>query len=209
MTLRLNGSTSGYVEIDAPATAGSNTLVLPNGNGTNGQYLQTNGSGGLSWATVSTSNLTRGTSQASTSGSAIDFTGIPSTARIITVAFQNVSKSGGDQLIVQLGTSSGPTTSGYDSGAGFTGSGSGLYERTDGFVIGGEADTAYEVIGIMHIFNLSGNLWVASHSTYNGQSWCSVGGGRVTLGDACDRVRIRPSGSNTFDGGSINIFYEV
>jgi hypothetical protein len=52
MTLRLNGSTSGYVEIDAPATAGSNTLVLPNGNGTNGQYLQTNGSGGLSWATV-------------------------------------------------------------------------------------------------------------------------------------------------------------
>ena len=50
MTLRLNGSTSGYVEIDAPATAGSNTLVLPNGNGTNGQYLKTNGSGGLSWA---------------------------------------------------------------------------------------------------------------------------------------------------------------
>ena len=53
MTLRLNGSTSGYVEIDAPATAGSNTLTLPNGNGTNGQYLQTNGSGALSWATVS------------------------------------------------------------------------------------------------------------------------------------------------------------
>ena len=50
MTLRLNGSTSGYVEIDAPATAGSNTLVLPTGNGTSGQYLQTNGSGGLSWA---------------------------------------------------------------------------------------------------------------------------------------------------------------
>jgi hypothetical protein len=29
MTLRLNGSTSGYVEIDAPAVAGSNTIVLP------------------------------------------------------------------------------------------------------------------------------------------------------------------------------------
>ena len=52
MTLRLNGSTSGYVEIDAPTTAGSNTLVLPNGNGTSGQYLQTNGSGALSWQTV-------------------------------------------------------------------------------------------------------------------------------------------------------------
>ena len=52
MTLRLNGSTSGYTEIDAPAVAGSNTLVLPGGNGSSGQYLQTNGSGTLSWATV-------------------------------------------------------------------------------------------------------------------------------------------------------------
>ena len=49
MSLRLNGSTSGYVEIDAPATAGSNTLTLPDGNGTSGQALQTNGSGALSW----------------------------------------------------------------------------------------------------------------------------------------------------------------
>ena len=57
MSLRLNGSTSGYVEIDAPATAGSNTLTLPNGNGTGGQYLQTNGSGGLSWAGVTTGKV--------------------------------------------------------------------------------------------------------------------------------------------------------
>ena len=49
MTLRLNGSTSGYVEIDAPDEAGSNTLVLPDGNGSSGQALQTNGSGTLSW----------------------------------------------------------------------------------------------------------------------------------------------------------------
>ena len=49
MTLRLNGSTSGYTEIDAPAVAGSNTLVLPGGNGTSGQVLTTNGSGVLSW----------------------------------------------------------------------------------------------------------------------------------------------------------------
>ena len=50
MTLRLNGSTSGFTEIDAPAVAGSNTLVLPTGNGTSGQVLTTNGSGALSWA---------------------------------------------------------------------------------------------------------------------------------------------------------------
>ena len=50
MTLKLNGSSSGYVAIDAPAAAGSNTLVLPADNGSNGEYLQTNGSGVLDWA---------------------------------------------------------------------------------------------------------------------------------------------------------------
>jgi hypothetical protein len=50
VTLRLNGSTSGYTEIDAPAVAGSNTLVLPTGNGSSGQVLTTNGSGALSWS---------------------------------------------------------------------------------------------------------------------------------------------------------------
>ena len=52
MSLRLNGSTSGYTEIDAPAVAGSNTLVLPTGNGSSGQFLQTNGSGTLSFASA-------------------------------------------------------------------------------------------------------------------------------------------------------------
>ena len=49
MTLRLNGSSSGYTEIDAPAAAGSNTLTLPTGNGSAGQVLSTNGSGVLSF----------------------------------------------------------------------------------------------------------------------------------------------------------------
>jgi len=48
--LRLTGSTSGFTELTAPAVAGSNTLTLPTGNGTAGQFLQTNGSGALSFA---------------------------------------------------------------------------------------------------------------------------------------------------------------
>ena len=56
MALRLNGSSSGYVELEAPATAGSNTLVLPTGNGTSGQVLQTNGSGALSWGNLGVVN---------------------------------------------------------------------------------------------------------------------------------------------------------
>jgi hypothetical protein len=63
MTLRLNGSTSGYTEIDAPAVAGSNTLTLPGGNGTNGQVLTTDGAGALSFTTVA-ENLADGSAAA-------------------------------------------------------------------------------------------------------------------------------------------------
>jgi hypothetical protein len=77
MTIRLNGQTSGYVELEAPATAGSNTLVLPTNNGTSGQYLQTNGSGALSWAgaglfesiAVLSDTKTQNTSGGTTTGS--------------------------------------------------------------------------------------------------------------------------------------------
>jgi len=73
--LRLTGSTSGYVELAAPATAGDNTFTLPTGDGTSGQVLSTDGSGGLSWANNNndvfivacsdeTTNLTAGTDKA-------------------------------------------------------------------------------------------------------------------------------------------------
>ena len=49
MTLKLQGSTSGHTAIDAPASAGSNTLVLPPNNGSAGQVLRTDGNGNLTW----------------------------------------------------------------------------------------------------------------------------------------------------------------
>ena len=57
MALKLKGSTSGFTASDAPAVAGANTLGLPADNGSASQYLQTNGSGVLSWATVTTPEI--------------------------------------------------------------------------------------------------------------------------------------------------------
>jgi hypothetical protein len=59
---------SNYAEVRAPAVIGSNTLFqLPDSNGTSGQFLQTDGTGILTWATssdganVTLSNLTNPT----------------------------------------------------------------------------------------------------------------------------------------------------
>lgn len=43
MSVRLNGSTSGYTELDAPAVAGNNTLTMPANNGAANQLVK-NGS---------------------------------------------------------------------------------------------------------------------------------------------------------------------
>ena len=54
--IRLEGSTSGFVSLQAAAVAGSSTFTLPSATGSNAQVLQTNASAVLSWATVGTPN---------------------------------------------------------------------------------------------------------------------------------------------------------
>ena len=52
-TLRLSGSTSGYVGFAPAAAAGSTTYLLPAADGSAGQFLSTNGSATLSWSSSS------------------------------------------------------------------------------------------------------------------------------------------------------------
>jgi fibronectin-binding autotransporter adhesin len=52
--IRLLGSVSGYVGLQAPATAGNNIWTLPLADGATGQALITDGSGNLSWTSVGT-----------------------------------------------------------------------------------------------------------------------------------------------------------
>lgn len=152
------------------------------------------------------SYLTSGTSQASTSGTSIDFTNIPSWVKRITVMFNAVSTSGISSVQIQLGTGAGPTytTTGYLSYALYNG---GTVSSTSGFVTIGVAavDARY---GQMVISNHNGNVWVEScgHAVSgNG----GAGGGGISLAAALTAVRITTvNGTDTFDAGSINILYE-
>lgn len=211
MTLRLNGSTSGYVEIDAPATAGSNTLVLPTGNGSSGQVLSTNGSGALSWATplAQGSVITSGTAVASTSGTAIDFTGIPSWVKRITVMFNGVSTSGTSIQLVQIGSGSISTT-GYDSTTSITYTTIAISSSTAGFAMfSNQAGSVYS--GHLLLTNVSGAIWIASGNISNAAAtaFTATTAGAKTLSGTLDRVRITTvNGTDTFDAGTINILYE-
>jgi len=210
MTVRLNGSTSGYTEIDAPAVAGSNTLVLPGGNGSADQVLATNGSGTLSF--VDRGRMVLATAQNSTSGTSIDFTGIPSWVKRVTVWFDRVSTSGTSAHLVRVGTSSGVVSSGYASGATVQGSPNvvGGNSNTTGFLYAPSPQALNAISGAMYLVNMTGNLWVASFSIgYTGEAFSGCGGGSVTLSGTLDRLRITTvNGTDTFDAGSINLLLE-
>lgn len=209
MTLRLNGSTSGYTEIDAPAIAGSNTLVLPGGNGSANQVLATNGSGTLSF--VDRGRMVLETAKASTSGTSIDFTGIPSWVKKITVMFDAVSASGTSAYLLQIGDSGGIETTSYAgsvcniSGTNTTSTGT----STSGYILHTTTSATSVYYGSTTLINISSNTWVATGIIHGGGGVGFFSSGSKTLSDTLDRIRITTAnGTDTFDAGSINILYE-
>jgi hypothetical protein len=211
MTIRLNGSTSGYAQLDSAAVGGNNTLVLPTTNGTANQALVTDGSGTLSFA--DRGRMTLATAQATTSGTSIDFTGIPSWVKRVIVMLNGVGISGTSGICAQIGAGS-IDTSGY-TGASMvlaSGAGSAGLTASSNWPLSASWDnSAYRISGHLTLTTVSTNLWVLSfcYGHTNGTSRVGWGGGSKTLSGTLDRLRITSSnGSDTFTAGSINILYE-
>jgi len=160
--------------------------------------------------TLTPSNIIKsGTTVASTSGTAIDFTGIPSWVKRITVMFSGVSTNGGSPVLIQLGDSGGVEISGYTCTSGYTGPGTGSIGSTTGFVWM-QNNAASVSDGHAIITKISGNNWVYSSVVgRTNDNYIMMGGGSKTLSDTLDRVRLTSTnGTDTFDAGSINILYE-
>ena len=154
--------------------------------------------------------LVSGTAVASTSGTSIDFTGIPSWAKRITVMLNRVSTTGTVPLLYQLGTSGGIVTTGYVSSGSYQGGGQAGQSNTIGFLNGDGGAAADTSVGITTICSFGENTWVSFSVSGDGNApYTKIGGGSITLGGTLDRIRITTTtGTPTFDAGSINILYE-
>jgi len=193
-SLIIAGDTSGTLTLAAPAVAGSNTLTLQAGTATN-------------------SMNTLATAVASTSGTSIDFTGIPSWVKRITVMFSGFSTNGSSNYLVQIGSGS-VTSSGYIGATTVSSTGVTSTNSTAGFIIGnGAAAASFVVSGNLMITLLGSNTWTANGSFGGSDAARTItsGGSSPALGGALDRVRITTVGSpatDIFDAGSVNILYE-
>jgi hypothetical protein len=201
--LPLKGTTSGTVSLAVPAVAGTNTITFPSGSGT--VAVQ-----GLS------SNIVSGTAVASTSGTSIDFIGIPSWAKRITVMFSGVSANGTSLVQIQLGVSGIAETTGYFSfvsNVQTTPNTTRGVTATTGFILEHAGSTTQILNGNIVFSLLNLNTWTSNGSLYsidavNGNGLNTISGAK-TLAGTLNMVRITTvNGTDTFNAGSINILYE-
>jgi len=191
------------------------TIKLARGNSgsTTADILSVSSAGAITGATINGGAITLGTAVAATSGTAFDFTGIPSWVKRITVTFNSLSLDGTDHFLVQIGSGS-IASSGYSSVFSYlvSDSNASSTSSTSGFGIWGGL-AAQVSGGAMQIFlhNSSSFIYTSSHCAIDtGGANTKTGAGSVTLSGIADRLRVTRTGTNSFDGsgGSINIMYE-
>lgn len=224
-TLTVTGATTvGGVAVVAVAPSTSGNVLTSNGTAwtsaapSGGGLPTPSAIGQIPFSTngstyAATQKIVQGTAQASTSGTSIDFTSIPSWVKRVTVMFNGVSTSGASPIIIQLGTSSGPETTSYSStGTRTSGGAISTASFTTGFSVDNFAAASYIRFGstTISLFQASSNAWtytsLMSDQTVPIQG---MGAGYKALAGTLDRVRITTvGGTDTFDAGSINILYE-
>ena len=155
--------------------------------------------------------ITSGTAVASTSGTSIDFTSIPSWVKRITVMFKGVSTNGSSNWLIRLGTSGGIASTGYLGAGSYNGASNAGANSTTGFIFnaGGSAQIMHGSM-IITLQDLATNTWVQQAALGDSsQAYVFFSSGSAVLSGVLDRVRLTTvNGTDTFDAGSINILYE-
>ena len=174
--------------------------------------LVLSGTSGVALDSIKNSLMFLETAQATTSGTSINFTGIPSWAKKITVMFNGVSTNGSSLVQIQLGTSSGFETSGYSgtrSDVQVSQPVNTTNLSTGALIDGGAASIA--VTGVFTFSLLTSGTWAflgisGRIATGTVVTNCT---GTKTLSGTLDRLRLTTvNGTDTFDAGSVNILIE-
>jgi hypothetical protein len=155
--------------------------------------------------------ITSGTAVASTSGTSIDFTSVPSWVKRVTVMFSEVSTNGTSAPLIQLGDAGGFEITGYVSTAMQVSTATpSTTNSTAGFIV--SSLLAANIISGTYTFYLIDGAtyaWVGNGVFKASTVITSFSSGSKSLSDTLTQIRITTvNGTDTFDAGSINILYE-
>jgi hypothetical protein len=174
-----------------------------------------NGSAGVTTNSGAVYNGLQTDTAKTATGTSVDFTGIPSWVKRITVMFSAVSWSTtAPYLRLQLGAGSVEITGYTGAQTLINGASTASWQTTftAGFDVSSLSAVADTVSGQIVFCTLGSNIWTMSGAIVRlGASvqMLSQFAGQKTLSGTLDRVRITTSnGTDTFDAGTINIIYE-
>ena len=155
--------------------------------------------------------LTLATAQATTSGTAIDFTGIPSWVKRITVMFNGVSTNGTSTPEIRIG-------SGSIESSGYLGSAQNIdnlaisnsVNHSTGFRLCGSTGAGVVFYGNSVITHMGSNIFTFVNQLARTDIAAQFSSsGRKTISGTLDRIQVTTfNGTDTFNAGSVNIMYE-
>ena len=151
-----------------------------------------------------TQSLTLGTKQSPSSGTNVDFTGIPSWVKRITISFAGLTNSAA--LRIQVGTAGGIVSSGYvggHSGWSTTVATSTLSNGFDSF------SSSASGSAVLTLVDSTTNTWALfANLNVSGTAYNNLIVGHVPLSGVLTTVRITSTTGGTFSAGIVNIMYE-
>lgn len=148
---------------------------------------------------------------ATTSGTSIDFTGIPAGVTRITLGLSGVSTNNTANLYLQIGDSGGIENTGYLGAKTVLAAGATSSNETVAFAWGGNAAAnVYHGTFVLTLINAATNLWSCMGAVGTSNTAATVlTAGSKPLSAVLDRVRFTTNGGvDTFDAGSMNISWE-
>jgi hypothetical protein len=152
--------------------------------------------------------LTLTSETATTSGTTVDITSIPSWVKKITVLFALVDTDGTSFPIIQLGDSGGIEATGY-LGSAFTSANAST--STIGIIFSKRTVSTSPISGAVTLYlqDSANNTWVASGTTCTqGGEPCSTASLKP-LSAALDRIRLTTTnGTDAFESGAVSLVYE-
>lgn len=191
------------------ATKVSGNLPVTNLNGGTNANASTVWRGDGTWGAV---GLQASANLPSTSGTSVVVTGVPATAKHISVLLSGVSASGTSPVQVNIGVGALQVT-GYDSRVTSAAAG-GTNSNTSntGFPLHSTVNSreTSTLTGRVDLYKMSSTVWVCSATLHDiSGTYSLTSSGTCVVAGNLDRVGIRATnGTDTFDGGSITVMWE-
>lgn len=190
-----------YDFVGFSATTGTGSVVRATSPTITGAVLNSMGS----------SVITSATAVASTSGTSIDFTSLPSWVKRITVMLADVSMAAANaNALIRIGTSGTVATTGYSNNY-IQANGSntfGILNGTTGFIVGFTSNAANNINAVAVLTLVGSNMWsYSSNSVESGSTRAHISLGSKSLGGTLDILSVVLT-SSSYDAGTVNILYE-